>query len=126
MGACHCKEIVGGERRRCDGHDPGGIKYLSDRRHLEQCACDPPGRPHPFYFGQASDLEGRLFPDTYNFFTDTTASSVVNEFTENFNAKAEPLLASDAKNAQQDLILASILEKEVQVPQTNRSSQAYC
>ena len=58
-------------------------------------------------------LEGRLFPDTYNFFTDMNASSVVDEFLANFNAKAAPLFASDTKKAAQDLILASIVEKEV-------------
>jgi UPF0755 protein len=38
---------------------------------------------------------------------------VVGEFTDNFNVKALPLLNADSKNAQRDLILASILEKEV-------------
>lgn len=59
------------------------------------------------------DLEGKLFPDTYDFFTDANVSSVVDEFLENFNVKAEPLLASDTKDAERDLILASIVEKEV-------------
>jgi UPF0755 protein len=61
----------------------------------------------------SSTLEGMLFPDTYNFFTDANASSVADEFLANFNAKAAPVLAGDAKNATQDLILASIIEKEV-------------
>ena len=61
----------------------------------------------------SSTLEGMLFPDTYSFFTDATASSVVNEFLTDFSAKAEPLLAGDAKNEMRDLIVASIVEKEV-------------
>ncbi len=61
----------------------------------------------------SSTLEGRLFPDTYNFFTDANASSVVEEFLTNFNGKATPLFASDTKDEAQDLILASIVEKEV-------------
>ncbi|HVM77339.1 MAG TPA: endolytic transglycosylase MltG [Candidatus Paceibacterota bacterium] len=64
-------------------------------------------------FNKKITLEGQLFPDTYNFFTDANVSSVVQEFLTNFNAKAGPLLASDTKNADQDLILASIVEKEV-------------
>lgn len=58
-------------------------------------------------------LEGKLFPDTYQFSTNSTASDVVNELVGNFNAKAAPLLAADSQNVQRDLILASILEKEV-------------
>lgn len=61
----------------------------------------------------SSTLEGMLFPDTYNFFIDANASSVVSEFLTNFNIKVAPLLASDTKNAARDLILASIVEKEV-------------
>ncbi len=64
-------------------------------------------------FGAGKSFEGMLFPDTYSFFTDANASSVVDEFLANFNAKAEPLLAGDPKNAEQNLILASIVEKEV-------------
>jgi UPF0755 protein len=59
-------------------------------------------------------LEGRLFPDTYNFYTDVNASSVVQELLANFSAKGAPLLASSTKAAaQKDLILASMVEKEV-------------
>ena len=58
-------------------------------------------------------LEGKLFPDTYEFYTDSNASSVVQEFIADFNNKALPLLDAQPKNIEQNLILASILEKEV-------------
>jgi UPF0755 protein len=63
-------------------------------------------------FKTDGNLEGKLFPDTYQFFEGTDISSVVQKFLDNFNAKAEPLLASDPKNEDQDLTLASIVEKE--------------
>ncbi len=58
-------------------------------------------------------LEGKLFPDTYQFFTDADPKDVVKKFLDNFDAKAAPLLAADPKNAASDLIIASLLEKEV-------------
>ena len=64
-------------------------------------------------FHADGSLEGKLFPDTYQFSIDSNASSVVQEFLTDFNTKALPLLNADPKDAQQNLILASILEKEV-------------
>lgn len=59
------------------------------------------------------NLEGELFPDTYEFYTNADVKDVVKELTDNFDAKAAVLLAADKKNAERNLILASILEKEV-------------
>jgi UPF0755 protein len=64
-------------------------------------------------FHDDGNLEGKLFPDTYQFYTNANIKDVVGEFTDNFNAKALPLLNVAPKNSQRDLILASILEKEV-------------
>jgi len=66
----------------------------------------------------SSNLEGKLFPDTYEFYTNADVKDVVGEMLDNFNAKAQPLLAIGAttaagKNATNTIILASILEKEV-------------
>lgn len=63
--------------------------------------------------GGGSGLEGKLFPDTYEFYTNADVKDVMGELIDDFNAKAEPLLAADGKNAGRDLVLASILEKEV-------------
>ncbi|HEX4104222.1 MAG TPA: endolytic transglycosylase MltG [Candidatus Paceibacterota bacterium] len=67
-------------------------------------------------YAQANNLEGKLFPDTYQFFTGSNVEDVVQKMTDDFNAKAAPLLAADPKNATSDLIIASILEKEVPDP----------
>jgi UPF0755 protein len=61
---------------------------------------------------QAQNLEGHLFPDTYQFYTDSSAKAVIQEMTTDFNAKAGPLLAS-APTPTSTLIIASIVEKEV-------------
>lgn len=61
----------------------------------------------------AQALEGRLFPDTYQFYTNDSVSDVVNEMTGDFSAKAAPLLAANPANATQTLIIASIVQEEV-------------
>ena len=70
-------------------------------------------------FHDEGNLEGRLFPDTYNFFTGTGVDVVVRKFLDNWNAKAEPILGLNELQCMTDaackknLILASIVEKEV-------------
>ena len=70
-------------------------------------------------FHNDGNLEGRLFPDTYNFFTGTGVDVVVEKFLDNWNAKAEPILGLNELQCMTDtaceknLILASIVEKEV-------------
>jgi len=64
----------------------------------------------------AHGLEGRLFPDTYRFFTHSSPDLVVQKMLDNFEFKAAPLLRKDPKNIENNLILASLLEKEVPNP----------
>jgi UPF0755 protein len=66
--------------------------------------------------GTAVGLEGKLFPDTYRFFAGSKIQDVVQKFLDNFDAKAAPLLAADKKNAAGDLIIASMVDKEVPDP----------
>ena len=61
----------------------------------------------------AQRLEGRLFPDTYQFYTNGNVSGVVREMTDNFTIKAAALFAANPKNESTTLIIASLLEKEV-------------
>jgi len=67
-------------------------------------------------FHGVGDLEGKLFPDTYRLFTGARVGDVVQKFIDNFNAKAAALLAQDQKNATSDIIIASLVEKEVADP----------
>ena len=63
-------------------------------------------------FKADGNLEGKLFPDTYQFFAGSNIADVTQKFLDNFNEKAEPLLAADEKNAERDLTLASVIQKE--------------
>jgi UPF0755 protein len=66
--------------------------------------------------GTDGNLEGTLFPDTYDFYTDANASDIVKEMQATFAAKAQPLFDAahvSSSTEEKDLILASILEKEV-------------
>jgi UPF0755 protein len=61
-------------------------------------------------------LEGYLFPDTYDFFTDESEISVINKFLMNFEKKFEDIYYERARElgytTDEVIILASILEKE--------------
>ena len=61
------------------------------------------------FLDASSAYEGSLFPDTYRFFPATPAQEVVEKLLDNFQAKAGPLNPSP-----DDLILASIVEREAQ------------
>ncbi|MDD4761775.1 MAG: endolytic transglycosylase MltG [Candidatus Pacebacteria bacterium] len=61
----------------------------------------------------SQSLEGRLFPDTYRFFKNSSAVVVVEKILENFYKKADPLLLKDSENYDRNLILASLIEREV-------------
>jgi UPF0755 protein len=67
-------------------------------------------------FKDDGSLEGKLFPDTYQFFRGSDIAVVVRKFLNNFDEKAGPVLAVAGANETKDLIAASILEKEVQGP----------
>jgi len=64
-------------------------------------------------FTSTQNLEGRLFPDTYQFYTNESVAGVVTEMTDNFNTKAGPLLAAAPANVTRTLIIASIVQEEV-------------
>lgn len=63
-------------------------------------------------------LEGRLFPDTYKFFTDSDVNEVIGKFSANFELKTKTLLKREIEN--DVLVLASLLEKEVRDPEEQR------
>ena len=65
-------------------------------------------------------LEGYLFPDTYDFFTDENEISVINKMLSNFETKFDELYYERAQELGMSvddlIILASILEKEAKNP----------
>ncbi len=66
--------------------------------------------------GQASDLEGFLFPDTYQFYVDMEPSSAINKFLTTFYNKLDADLINQAQNLnlsiRQVVTIASLIEKE--------------
>ncbi|MGB9608936.1 MAG: endolytic transglycosylase MltG, partial [Minisyncoccia bacterium] len=60
---------------------------------------------------QNLNLEGKLMPDTYMFFYNSSPEAVVQKMINNFNLKIQPLLLN-SQNPTSTLILASMLEKE--------------
>ncbi|HVO28532.1 MAG TPA: endolytic transglycosylase MltG [Candidatus Paceibacterota bacterium] len=90
---------------------PEGSTVYDIDRILAQAGVIRPGD-----LAQASSapaLEGRLFPDTYYFYASSTADAVVRKMVDDFDAKAGPLLEADGANAGRDLIVASLVQKEV-------------
>ena len=66
--------------------------------------------------GEASRLEGYLFPDTYEFYQGMQASSAINKFLENFHYKLTADMYIQAENLglslNEVLAVASMIEKE--------------
>ncbi|MBI2889116.1 MAG: endolytic transglycosylase MltG [Candidatus Liptonbacteria bacterium] len=58
-------------------------------------------------------LEGYLFPDTYKLFEGASVEEVTQKLLENFERKARPLLLRDEAHTAENLILASLVEREV-------------
>ena len=92
---------------------------LSPRKYLGlgEGHTPPPGFP---YKGKVPSLEGFLFPATYDFTEDTTTKQLVDKQLVAFMRAWDQLDLRYAKsknlNAYDVLIIASMVEKEVQVP----------
>jgi len=67
---------------------------------------------YPFLV-KAKSLEGFLLPDTYHFSLHSDPASVVKKILDNFRNKALPLLASRPADIYENIIVASLVEKEV-------------
>lgn len=67
-----------------------------------------------YEFIENKSLQGYLYPDTYRFFDDASPDEVIIKMLVNFQKKALPSLKdADKLSAYENLILASIVEKEV-------------
>ena len=65
----------------------------------------------------SQELEGYLFPDTYEFFLDSTAEVVKKKFLNNFNTQLKTLgISIEDENIKEVLTLASLIQKEIQDP----------
>ena len=92
---------------------------LDPRRYtkLAESLTPPAGFP---YKGDVPNLEGFLFPATYEFFEDTSSKELIDKQLEAFMRAWGQLDLEYSKsrnlNAYDVLIIASMIEKEVQVP----------
>lgn len=103
--------ISGGNANVATVTIPEGDNIYDIDRILSEALVIKPGEL--INFTTSTSLEGKLFPDTYQFNTNANILDVVQKMSDNFDAKALPLLNTDPKNETKDLIIASILEKEV-------------
>jgi UPF0755 protein len=71
-----------------------------------------------------TSLEGYLFPDTYSLFPDATAASVTKKLLDNFGRHMTSEVMTAVSASQREfrdvIIMASILEREVQTPADRR------
>jgi UPF0755 protein len=107
------QEVAGGSAGTVTVTIPEGSNIYQIDNILSNALVIHPGDLIAANEAVSGTLEGTLFPDTYNFYTDANVQDVISEMVANFNAKAEPLLAPAGENSERDLILASILDKEV-------------
>jgi UPF0755 protein len=104
-------ELVGGPVREATVVIPEGSTIYNIDAALAAAKVLP---VHAFEkIAEKESLEGYLFPDTYKFYFNSTPEDVVKKMRENFKTKAEPILAQDPVHEKQNLILASIIEREV-------------
>lgn len=106
-------ELVVGANREVEVQIPSGASvYLIDKI-LSDAGVLPEGKFMGYVFSLPETAEGKLFPDTYRFFLGSSPQDVFRKMEENFREKALPLLGAEAERIGENLILASLLEKEV-------------
>jgi len=103
--------IVAGDRQEVRVVVPEGSSVYDTDRIL--AAADVLASGSLVAYAETHDIEGRLFPDTYNFFAGSPVEEVVGRFLDNFESKARPLLKKDESRTKENIILASIVEREV-------------
>ncbi len=104
-------ELVSGAHKEVTVMIPEGASVYDIDRVLSNAGVISPGSL--VSANTASGIEGKLFPDTYVFFTGSDTKDVVQKFLANFETKAAPLFAGSTSDEEADLILASLVEKEV-------------
>ena len=105
------RELVKGSHREVTVTIPDGVPVYDIERILKGAGISSAGGFGDYVLSHS--LEGRLFPDTYRFFVDSDAETVLKKFTDNFNSLALPILEADSSHIESNLILASLVEKEV-------------
>ncbi len=91
------------------------------KEEIAQIISKELGIPEIEFLKYAKDKEGYLFPDTYLFPKNVTASRVVKIMLDNFNRRVSPQLRRKAKEkgltVEEVIILASMVEREAKYPE---------
>lgn len=87
---------------------------IDNERGLQNVPVDELKNEFPF-LAEAKSWEGFLFPDTYRFAPDSPPRLILKKFLDNFKAKAWSILEAAGPGWYEDLILASLVEREVPI-----------
>ena len=105
--------LVEGSVREIEVRIPEGASMYQIDSILSLAGVIRTGALIDYVLKSPEPIEGRLFPDSYRFFPGTPPEKVVEKMKGVFDAKALSLLQKDPANLERNLVLASILEKEV-------------
>ncbi|MEK9179926.1 MAG: endolytic transglycosylase MltG [Patescibacteria group bacterium] len=108
------RELTFGPHREISVRIPEGASVYEVDSILSEAGVVPPRELLAYVKAQSRPIEGRLFPDTYKFFTGSPPKDIIEKFLENFRAKTEGFFdkLSEAK-INEIITLASIIQKEV-------------
>ena len=70
-------------------------------------------RERYWFLKEAKNLEGFLFPDTYEFFLDSSPEPVVKRFLNNFKRRTASIFSGKEDQVMDVIIMASMVEREV-------------
>lgn len=105
------RALVLGTNREVEVTIPEGATAREIDGIMAEAGVTPRGRIAEI--AEARKLEGRLFPDTYRFFVPSEPEDVIARLTLTHEQKALPILLAEPPRAYENLILASLIEKEV-------------
>jgi len=114
------KRLVVPEGYRLSQIEDAAAAIGMDRQAFAAALAAPHGQS--FLSGKPAnvDLEGYLFPDSYNVDPDTTPAELVKAMLDNFGARVGPeytqAFAVEGLTLHQGLTIASIVEREVNIP----------
>lgn len=112
--------LVKGEGREAVVTIPEGSNYFDIDEILSSRGIIKKGDFIGQVMTMSREVEGYLFPDTYRFLLNSSSSDIIQKMFSAFDQKIKPLLPAGVADARETVILASILEKEVQSEEDRR------
>mgnify|MGYP004647692429 CR=1 FL=1 len=104
------------EKNVCTQEEFQRVLTTGDYSKYDFLTEQPDREDDPKYANRMYDLEGYLFPDTYNFFTHSSAYSAICKMLDNFavriNADMRKAIKEKGMTLDEAVILASIIERE--------------